>query len=285
MHPLKFVKAAEVARILRRYQEFDSPACQRSHDVFRANTERALGLLVVPDYAFLVGALWQDATNRAANEVLGKHHEKGKTPERIQEIGQRVERYYAETIRKMAGDQISAMIQMTSNLESLARNGGPVVRDALEVILKSVIIQSWTAFEMLCEQLVGLCRNEHSAYFSESAKTVKCRFRRLETLKKAYRDVFGNDAGMNSLLESPAVKGLALLRHLLVHCGGVVDQLFLDQCREPPQIHYFSTWSLRQTIEIDGDMIHTLVHPVNNTGFELVQLVSNWIHSHKPTQT
>jgi hypothetical protein len=284
MHPLRFSVAAESSRILRRREVFDnSKSCQQSHDAFRANTERAKALLVVPGFSFWIGSLWQNSTDRAVVEVLGPNHELEKTQDRIQEIGRRLEGYFARAINNSENDQISAMLAMTANLESLVAKSGSIVRDALERNLDSVIIQVWSGFELLTEQLLLESLDGHHGAFPDPVHIAskKLRFRRLEAIQNAYKTAFDHDQQIDALLDMEVIKALSLLRHLLIHTGGKVDQTFLNQCADLPPVTRFSRWGKGDIIPVDGQMVKELIEPVIDSGFNLIHLVYDWIQAHK----
>ena len=284
MHDLKFVKAVEVARLLRRRQVFTgSLPCQRAHDIFRSNTELAKALLVVPGNSFMLGSVWQNSIDHALAEVCGEDHPKEVTETVANQIGTKAEGYFVRSMRHPENNFNDACIKMTVNLERMVRE--TVIHDALELTLKSVVIQVWTAFEILTEQLLLLSLDGHKECFSKEVhdKTQKFRFRRLDAILGAYKTAFSGDSKIDALLDDPTVKACALLRHLLVHCGGAVDKKFLTQCQEPPIVRSFWKWKDSQKIEIDGEMVCSLVDPVLHYGFTLIELVYSWIQTHTPT--
>jgi len=66
----------------------------------------------------------------------------------------------------------------------------------------------------------------------------------LEAVRKSFRRAFCDDVRINAVVGSTEIKTLAVLRHLLVHKVGVVDQKFLNQCSEKPAITEFSKFGI-----------------------------------------
>ena len=77
------------------------------------------------------------------------------------------------------------------------------------------------------------------------------------------------------------VKALGLLRHLLVHQNGRVDQKHLDQCAANPVVTLFSSFALDTNVLLDGEMLRTLVDPVTRRAFELIRLIDKWLTDNK----
>lgn len=284
VEPLNFSQATANARVLIRRQIFaDSMSCQTSHDIFRANIERANALLVVPGYSFLLGGFWQNSTDAAVNEVVEEDPFKGSNDARIQMIGEQAEANFRKTMSDPENSRLELAVKMTINLESLGKN--TILHSALDLTMKSVIIQVWTAFEILAEQLLMRCIDGHPQCFPQlvHAASAKFRFRRLESAQSAYRTAF-SDVAINEVLNSTEVKACAIFRHLLVHCGGLVDRKFLDQCAQYPVVSLFSKSKLKDRVHVDGEMVSALIDPVIHLGFQLNQLVYNWIQAHKPAK-
>ena len=154
---------------------------------------------------------------------------------------------------------------------------------ALHGLLKSILIQAWTAFEVLAEDLHCGAREKHPECFTSNICSAKgYHFRRLGSLKESYKKAFGNDFNINAVIESKEVKALAVVRHLLVHRNGIVDQAFLNQCSESPVVTNFSAFAANQEVLITGSMVRLLVDPTVRLGYKLIQSVDEWMTSRIP---
>lgn len=249
------------------------------------NMERVNGLLMLPAYAFMSGGEWQVAVKAVAERYFGKDMPSDeKFEEKRGEIAALANAARKSVLSKRtAQSSMNVFYTACYNIEVFAADFSRL-HGWLHDIFKSAIIQSWTAFEVLAEDLNCGAREKHSECFPPHVLTGKrYTFRRLEALCASFRRAFCDDAHINAVVRSKEVKALALLRHLLVHKGGLVDQQFLNQCSEDPVVNEFSMFGLNQEIKINGGMVRSLVDPCIRRGYELIQLVNDWIMAHKPT--
>jgi hypothetical protein len=285
MHDLNLRMACKIANwehLGKRTYEFT--ACTESAAAFQMNMERVNGLLMLPGYAFTSGGEWQVAVKAVAERYFGKDmpsdEEFEEKREKIAALANAARKSVLS--RRPAESSMNVFYTACYNIEVFAGDF-PRLHGWLHDIFKSAIIQSWTAFEVLAEDLNCGAREKHFECFPSNVLTGK-RFtsRRLDSLCESFRRAFCGDAHINAVVGSKEVKALALLRHLLVHKGGFVDRQFLNQCSGDPVVNEFSTLGLNQEIKINGGMVRSLVDPCIRRGYELVKLVDDWMTAHKP---
>ncbi len=285
MHDLNLRMACKIANwehLAKRTYQFT--ACTESAAAFQMNMERVNGLLMLPGYAFMSGGEWQVAVKAVAERYFKDMPSDEEFEEKREEIAALANAARKSVLSKRTAESsMNVFYTACYNIEVFAGDF-PRLHGWLHDIFKSAIIQSWTAFEVLAEDLNCGAREKHSECFPSNVLTGKSyTFRRLEALCESFKRAFCDDAHINAVVRSKDVKTLALLRHLLVHKGGFVDQQFLSQCSEEPVVNEFSMFGLDQEIKMNGGMVRSLVDPCTRRGYELIKLVDDWMTAYKPT--
>lgn len=112
--------------------------------------------------------------------------------------------------------------------------------------------------------------------------------------RESYRIAFNSDPGMEKVLNCRAIDELCLIRNLLVHKGGLVDKKFREDCEKatslphstPENTARLTEWSKKPDLykfPFDGEFVMSMIDPVIDAGRDLVETVSLWLQSHKPT--
>jgi hypothetical protein len=199
-----------------------------------------------------------------------------------EEKGKTVEHFLMTQDERSDADQRKHFGAATRELSRVVQyGGGDGIHEALESLLQSLIIQVWTAIEVLAEELHSKSRSMYPKCFQPTLPAEKYRFRRLESLCEAYDKAF-SDSGISACVRSKEIKAIALLRHLLVHNRGVVDQTHIDQRSQPEIVSNFDAFSITQRILVDGEMVRILVDDGVRRTYELLILADTWIQNHNP---
>jgi hypothetical protein len=147
---------------------------------------------------------------------------------------------------------------------------------AVRAILESQITLSWSAFEALAEDLWNAALACHPG-----SATQKPHFRRLQSIRESYKSLSPTSNEINAVLANPDLRKLNLVRNVLIHKAGIVDQQFLDGAGE---IGWNSGNNLGQLIRIDGARVKELVSPLVQSSERLIRSVDKWItgkrHNH-----
>ncbi len=279
MHDLKFEELTKYRNWkLQREAVLNSPACNKAKAVFGESGQLIDTLTMVPGYSFMNGESWGISVIRAMNELRSDNPDAPDVQARASKIW---DEYDMGAIDQSA---IQHFYEATQNAVKMAcLPGRDLSFGALLSLLKSVLIQSWSAYELLTEQILTECKVSHANLFSPQIVNKRHRVRSESTLPVSYREVFGGDSAIDSAVWNPGVKGHALLRHLLVHSHGKVDDTHLKQRRLDPIVNEWDAYALvGDEIIIDGELVRRLVDRTNRAGYTLIGAVSDWIDARTP---
>jgi len=196
----------------------------------------------------------------------------------------------ANVARQAALNQQSAKASMNvfytacHNIEVFA-NDFPMLHEWLHDILKTALIQSWTAFEVLCEDLWKVAVTTYPAL--ESSLTPKRRremgFRSRNKIRLAYQFTFKtNDAAIKSALESSSIDSLAVLRNVIVHAGGKVDPFFTIDSAGLAELDQLRALPSGTPIPFEGCFVRSVIDRVVPCGFALIRAVDDWLTTNPP---
>jgi hypothetical protein len=175
----------------------------------------------------------------------------------------------------------------------------------IESLMFSEIVSAWTDFEIMAgdlwEAAVNMAPSKlaHSAHglnwghvkeitrgtFSLDGRVgallrMGQKFDRLGDMRKAYANTFTEHRnGIDGALNSPAVSNLNVVRNLIVHKGGTIDQDYVDAHRSIPGT-LLPTPTIGQIFPVDGDLVYRLVQPAIDAGIRLIQAVDSWLEGH-----
>ena len=248
-----------------------SPSLHAPTDAFSASVERlhkfwelsphmmevtAANIKAQHDFIFQAGKTYQVPATKEAFEKL-----------MVEEIKKRAEKKFKETgsLKDAIGYDLERGIKAFD--EFLKRT--TTLDGAVRAVLESQITLSWTAFETLAEDLWNAALACHPG-----SATQKPYFRRLESIRETYKCLSPTSNEINAVLASPDLRKLNLVRNVLIHKAGIVDQQFLDGAAE---IAWNSGDTLGQLIRIDGARVKELVNPMVRSGEELIRSVDRWI--------
>jgi len=160
-----------------------------------------------------------------------------------------------------------------------------LMNEALHGLLQTIIIQAWSAFEVLAEDLYKNTLKEGlssiAPYTDKERQKHWLGFASRERIRNTFAFVFKVDnSRIISALSSTDLDALALVRNVLVHKAGVIDGIFLSGSKPLPQIAYFHGLGLGKEILLTGDWVRKLVDPVIPIGFDLLNAVDSWIQAH-----
>jgi len=103
-------------------------------------------------------------------------------------------------------------------LESLLKQSD-LLREAVKSMLRSNVALAWSAFECLAEDLAQ-AKNKHGS---------KLGFRSLDSIRKSYAIIFGNNPKLARILGRRNLRTLEQIRHVVMHKGGRVDAAFIQK--------------------------------------------------------
>src|SRR5207249_2654074 len=157
-------------------------ACTESAKIYGHNIQLMHTIAMVPGYAFMNGETWGYAVVRAMNEL------KSTNPD-DPAVGKLASKHWdAYDLQGFDQSKINHFFEATANAERIASLPGRMwSHGALHGLLKSILIQAWTAFEVLAEDLHCGAREKHPECFTSNICSAKgYHFRRLGSLKESY---------------------------------------------------------------------------------------------------
>ena len=278
VHDLKFSALFPISLTALSKHKYRFAECRRVAKAYRENTQLMYTIPMVPGYAFMNGEDWalsimnamrdlgiNDPTDSnvhaRASKIWDEHDMEGFTPARINQFNEAT-----ETSVRMA------------SLQGRSKSHG-----ALHDLLKAMVLQAWTAFEVLAHDLwaqVVTLRPELRSQISNN-EWKKAGHRSLSKIGNLYSFTFRNDnLHILSIFDDQALKGLALTRNLIVHTGGRIDEQFKDQRKGLRSLYLIKQRKINASIKLNGENVRAVVYPVTALGYSLVIAVDKWLHSH-----
>lgn len=162
---------------------------------------------------------------------------------------------------------------------------GSHIEDGVRAILESAIKNSWTAFEVLCQDLISEAARDFPTCFHHiNFQDVDFGFKSRARIRHAYRTTFKSNYDLVSkAMNDDSMDALALLRNVLVHKSGLADDEFLDGAKFIPLLNPFHGHTEGQRVEIDGNIIKSVVGASSRMAVELMIGVDTWITLAHPT--
>lgn len=252
-----------------------SPACRKAENEFRENMGLVNSLAMVPGYSFMNGENWGISVVRAMNELNSTNPD---APEVATLAGKIFDKYDTGAIDQ---SKIDHFYEASANAGKIAcLPNRHLSRGALIALLKSLIIQSWSAFELMAEKLHKSVREHHPNLFTPELLSGKYGFRTERQLPPSYATLFGGDASINSSAWNSDIKAHAILRHLLIHSHGKVDDGHLMQRKKPPIVKEWDAFNLGDEITLDGGLVRRILDRTTKAAYNLMLSVSQWIDKH-----
>jgi hypothetical protein len=199
--------------------------------------------------------------------------------------------------------------RISSVTRTWMRDANVRMLESFDLIMPSLIVLAWTAFEVLCEDLlekgIDICpsslgslsgrgrkrslatweavdRKGNPKLFSQrSAGPIKREdlgYRTISQIRDAYWVAFNSDAAaIDRVLRNRDIDSLFALRNIIVHRDGRVDKMFLSRVDGLPM---FASAKDGERLQLKFDLLKNLVRPVLIHGFKLIQTVSKWVAEH-----
>jgi hypothetical protein len=230
-------------------------------------------LAVVPGHAMFEGELWENACVKAMKEI-------GTDDLEAKEVGERASKIFNEAwFSSGINEKLRRFNEATSNADAMWRQTEGLY-DSLHLLLESMIIQSWTAFEVLVDHLwrAAIAKKPDLLNSIPSNARRSIGFRSRSKIRFSYKETFRTDKRwIETILESHAIDSLALIRCVLVHSSGTIDDWFMRDSKDISEVESFRAIGVGNKIALTGEMTRSLIDPVTVIGFELLQAVDDWL--------
>jgi hypothetical protein len=278
-----------------------------SGEAFSSNVRRIADLAVVPVFAIRAASNFVHRQDRILFELFGTLEV---SDSQFQTVKDQVQTRQQELVNPT--DAANGW-QFGANVVRDWSAPGTLAYPLLEALLSAQIIYGWTAFETLVTDLWKVLLDKYSAWFEPNLVKAKSKykFRNLVDIENAYLDAFfpktklpkiersfhmgglANRAPVPHLVISYSGSGQAFadfsplfkhegiklahaLRNILVHTGGIVDQIYLDRIRD---IRWAPTAPLEKRITIDGSIVAILTDCIAGSGSQLMQAIDLLVSS------
>jgi hypothetical protein len=179
--------------------------------------------------------------------------------------------------------------------------------DGLASIMPSAIILAWTAFEVMCEDLLGAATDSRPAWLSgikgrgrarklpawesmtlrgkihgESPDTkpgkANLSFRNVRAIRDSYYLVFHKDSReIDRAMRPRCIDTLHAARNIFVHQGGNIDEIFLNRVIG---LSAFAHAKENHPLQLNFVMVRNMIEPVLVCGIKLIVAVNKWIIEH-----
>ena len=222
------------------------------------------------------GVDWQNCFDQAQKELGG-----------VKAIGEEVATLATQLIMK---SRATRQVEHTKlAFETAVFNANEVLciasvtRNALHGLLQSMVIQAWSAFEILAEDLwqrVNAKRPELRAAITGKEWNT-CGFKSRSRIANAYKLTFRVDNNdIARVVDNTALHALAIARNVLVHSGGRIDAMFIRDRKNIPELKRIKGRKEGYLIVFTGDLVRYLIDPLPSLGFGLVKAVDQWLILH-----
>lgn len=234
----------------------------------------AINMGALPGFYVLSAEKWILASIQAHQDVTGGRP--ATNPVELGRIDIKHKRLFLDGVG--TGDMMKAqMKEKTAVFQDLVNACDHEIQDIVYGIFKSMIIQSWTAFEMLLGDIVRRLQVAHKTLLPQD----KFRFDSRREFRKSYTKAF-NDPTIDAVLDNHIIDALALVRNVLVHANGFADERFLSQNENAYPVNpvlqkCFPNMVLGAKVLLNGEIVRNLMEPCLIKGSDLAIEVDNWL--------
>jgi len=199
--------------------------------------------------------------------------------------------------------------RVSSAVQTILARADKKLTDGLDSVMPSLIVFAWTAFEVLCEDLLEKAIDLRPMWFTPLrgrgskrrllaweamslrgktsthshgsfgiAKREQLSYSTIKGIRDAYWLAFCVDSrGIDRLIADRKIDTLHAIRNVSVHNGGVVDRVFLNRVAGLPE---FTKAGIGDPLQLDFGMVKNLVQPVLARGIKLIAAVNKWVVEH-----
>jgi hypothetical protein len=289
---------------------------------FRYNLSRVRHLMLTPVNISATAMQLQRQFDVAALEVQGSLEDTDKSPlEAKPAIQERLTQLHNEGVLRqhalLGTKQWNSSVFKTHEIGAIAVNmlaRAPFGTDGFDVLLSSLVIGAWSAFESMAGDLWEEALNQNPADLAQLKKgknnngpsksvdldiiqlhdfdlrkkmgTILRRryeFSRLSSIRDAYNAAFNTSAHkIDAALKHDSLDALSIVRNVLVHNAGRADERYLGRAKS---IQSLPKVALNELLPLDGEIVVGLIKPALIQGSNLLAAVDDWLHKHPSRPT
>ena len=222
MHDLQFGKLFPVPPLKTLKSEvYKSSVCKTVAHLYAENIQLVHSMAMVPGYAFMNGENWGYAVDRAVWASTTANQYDPPVNPNDPEVQKLASKYWDKNdLRGFGKAEIAQFYEATQNAIKMAcLEGRKESHGALHAQLQSLIIQAWTAYEVLAEDLWKQIIAKRPVLDTRTSNERKqSGFRSRSKLSNLYRWTFRPDnSAILSVTDSAPVHALAIMRNVVVH--------------------------------------------------------------------
>ncbi len=261
MHDLKFLRIFDINLPDFDASKYKSTTAPESLLVFQANLTRAVHLVHAPGFAGLMSS--------HLTRCVGTFSKSEVEPE------------FYKWLQSITREQMDKEIRLHAGLHENTLRASEEAHSAFENLLRTIIVNTSGAFQVLCEDLYDRALIEPSVQPISPQKDPG--FASRNAVRTTYRKAF-QSASINSHLEKPIVNALALLRNVMVHSMSKADGKFLDGLGDSmpennpfPFLDAYRSHAKGDEVHVNGDQILEVIESIAVWGFDFAALIDSWL--------
>jgi hypothetical protein len=273
---LKFLEASRFGEF-RKPLPYDQSPIAETYATYVENATLAINMGALPGFYMFSAEKWILAQIQTNSDLFGGRP--AITPDEKRRAAFREKKLFLEGTNIGAPAMKAEMKKRTKLFEELVDACDSEIRDIVYGIFKSMIIQAWTAFEVLLGDLVRRLQTDKK--LKNPLPQDKFGFDSRRRFRSSYTTAF-NDPAIDALLNDPIIDALALVRNVMVHANGFADDRFLSLKEKaypvnPVLLKYFPNLALNAKVELNGEIVRHLIEPCLIKGSDLAVEVDNWL--------
>lgn len=235
---------------------------------------------VIPFYSW-IGMRFQRAASEAEHAILSKPVQESEQRDDpavmrkiFEETQRRLVKLAALDLMNPVGSEVSILKGSMGNVPTFLKIH-PGLNHGTKAILASMIVNAWTAFEVLADDLWHTAENNVAASVAKKLTSIPDKgFRTLSKIKKAYSGFGADTETLFETVEGGYITVLSAARNCLVHQSGVIDAQCLGQLGRFPE---FGVLKQGSDFPVDGPLVVRLSHVSAILGATLLRHVDEWL--------
>ena len=259
--------------------------CTRVAQAYTDNLLRVQSMTSIPGFAFMHGEDWGYAIDAVSASLPSLKKGSSEFSDMAKSTFDANRKKYVEQ------DFYLHYREATGNAENICCQL-PSSHSAYHALLQGIVIQAWGAFEVMAEDLWKRVikhrpkldtRSKNERWLSGPRSRTK--------LANLYRWTFRLDnRAILRPLDSKKVHSLAIVRNVLVHSAGQIDDWFVKDRKNSDRLAIpkgkmrpldcIRGTAIGYRIPFTGKLVRRLIDPVTPLGFDLVRAVDKWLVTH-----
>lgn len=274
MHELKFLEVARFGDLQANLPHGLTPV-KETFATYIENAKLAINLGALPGFYVLIAEKWIAANIQAHEEVT-----RSRIPVNDLErkrVNDRIGVIFGKSASTQGNELRLQMKERTETFEAFVRHGSPDVHAIVCGLLKAIVIQTWTAFEVLLGDLVKRLQITHPKVIPPGNFSFTTRLKFRASYQKAF-----NDSAINAILDHECIDATALLRNVLVHANGRADDRFLSVKENAYPVNktlqkWFPALTMGDEVLLNGEIVREVTEPCLQQGSALAAAVDGWL--------